>query len=187
MYPLLIFSLLIWAVVIEKVYFLIKFKKDSELVFSKAIPLIKDKKFNEAKGLFHHAHPLIGTPFLTALEDRELATEVKSGRLKRRVIETEVGLRRYLWLLGTISSSAPFIGLFGTVVGIIKSFDSIAQAGKSGFAVVAADLSEALVATAAGIGVAVLAVLLFNYFQTWLKQTSLEFRHRLEDFVDTIQ
>ena len=69
-------------------------------------------------------------------------------------------------LSGTVASSAPFIGLLGTVVGIIKSFESMAIAGTGGFAVVAAGISEALVATALGLGIAIIAVIFYNYFQT---------------------
>ncbi len=58
---------------------------------------------------------------------------------------------------------APFIGLFGTVVGIIKSFHQMAVTGSGGFTVVAAGISEALIATAAGLVVAVLAIVAYNY------------------------
>jgi biopolymer transport protein ExbB len=75
-------------------------------------------------------------------------------------------LRKHLWILGTVASSAPFIGLLGTVVGIIKSFESMAIVGTGGFTVVAAGISEALVATALGLGVAIIALIFYNYFQT---------------------
>src|SRR5262249_51409266 len=68
--------------------------------------------------------------------------------------------------LGTIGSSAPFIGLLGTVVGIIKSFHTMSVAGTGGFSVVAGGISEALVATAAGLVVAIIAVMSYNYLQT---------------------
>jgi biopolymer transport protein ExbB/TolQ len=77
-------------------------------------------------------------------------------------------LKRPLWILGTVASSAPFIGLFGTVVGIIKAFHSMAVMGSGGFAVVAGGISEALVATALGLGVAIIALIFYNYFQVRL-------------------
>jgi biopolymer transport protein ExbB/TolQ len=76
-----------------------------------------------------------------------------------------VELRRRLWILGTVGSSAPFVGLFGTVVGIVRAFEDMAQSGSAGFAVVAAGIAEALVATAAGIVVAVIAVIAYNALQ----------------------
>ena len=69
-------------------------------------------------------------------------------------------------ITGTIASAAPFIGLAGTVVGILRAFNEMARKGAGGFTVVAAGISEALVATAAGIVVAVVAVIAFNALQT---------------------
>ena len=74
-------------------------------------------------------------------------------------------LKRGIWVLGTIGASAPFIGLFGTVIGIIKAFHQMAIMGTGGFAVVAAGISEALIATALGLIVAIIAVIFFNYMQ----------------------
>lgn len=89
--------------------------------------------------------------------------------------ETQV-LKKNLWILGTVASSAPFIGLLGTVVGIIKSFESMAIAGTGGFAVVAAGISEALVATALGLAVAIIALIFYNYFQTRISSVNGLFR-----------
>jgi biopolymer transport protein ExbB/TolQ len=85
-------------------------------------------------------------------------------------------LRKHLWILGTVASSAPFIGLFGTVVGIIKAFESMAVSGTGGFAVVAAGISEALVATALGLAVAIIALVFYNYFQTRIGSLTALFR-----------
>ena len=89
--------------------------------------------------------------------------------------ETQI-LRKHLWILGTVASSAPFIGLLGTVVGIIKSFESMSIAGTGGFAVVAAGISEALVATALGLAVAIIALIFYNYFQTRIASVNGLFR-----------
>jgi biopolymer transport protein ExbB len=77
--------------------------------------------------------------------------------------ETTAELRRGLWMIGTIGSLAPFIGLFGTVVGIMKAFHQIAVEGSGGFEVVAAGISEALIATAVGLGVAIIALAFYNF------------------------
>ena len=69
-------------------------------------------------------------------------------------------------MLGTIASSAPFIGLFGTVIGIIKAFHTMSIAGTGGFSVVASGISEALIATALGLAVGILALIFYNYFQS---------------------
>ena len=177
MAPLLICSFLVWAVTFEKLWFLSKFDQRANQLHLKAAELLRSNKLHEARGLCNSYHPIVGAPYLALMDGGQ-------ERLERRLEESRLGMRRFLWILGTIGSSAPFIGLFGTVVGIIKSFESIARTGKSGFAVVAAGLSEALIATAAGIIVAVIAVVLYNYFQTRLTRTLILFKNRVEDLRD---
>ena len=101
-------------------------------------------------------------------------------------LEQSQGLRRNIWILGTIGSAAPFIGLFGTVVGIMRAFHSMAQAGAGGFAVVAAGISEALVATALGLFVAILAVAVYNYFQVRLGELATTMRVGVTRFIDGV-
>ncbi len=83
-------------------------------------------------------------------------------------------LERNLGVIGTIAVIAPFVGLFGTVLGIIHAFNDIAIQGNSTPAVVAAGVSEALITTAAGLFVAVLSVIAFNYFKTRIKAYNQE-------------
>ena len=104
--------------------------------------------------------------------------------MQRRMNETVAGLKKNMWVLGTIGSSAPFVGLFGTVWGIMGSFSAIGAAGKAGFAVVAASISEALIATAAGILVAVVAVMFYNYLLVKISEISMEFRNGLGDLAE---
>jgi biopolymer transport protein ExbB/TolQ len=99
--------------------------------------------------------------------------------------ETQI-LKKNLWILGTVASSAPFIGLLGTVVGIIKSFESMAIAGTGGFAVVAAGISEALVATALGLAVAIIALIFYNYFQTRISSVNGLFRIQVAKVVENM-
>ena len=83
-------------------------------------------------------------------------------------------LERNLGVIGTIAVIAPFVGLFGTVLGIIHAFNDIAIKGNSTPAVVAAGVGEALVTTAAGLLVAVISVVFFNYFKTRIKAYNQE-------------
>lgn len=95
-------------------------------------------------------------------------------------------LKKNLWMLGTIGSAAPFIGLAGTVVGILQAFGEMARKGAGGFTVVAAGISEALVATAAGIIVAVVAVIAYNAFQTRWSGFVLLIRIQTEEFAEIL-
>jgi biopolymer transport protein ExbB len=101
-------------------------------------------------------------------------------------VEQTQALRRNIWLIGTIGSAAPFIGLFGTVVGIMRAFHHMAETGTGGFAVVASGISEALVATALGLGVAILAVALYNYFQVRLNDLGTTMRVGITRFIDGV-
>jgi len=186
MYPLLFCSLAIWAVIFERFWGIGQFNKQYKRLFVEARKLVKENKVEEAKGLFMGADELISAPYLTLFEEMKADKKSRDEKVSRRLSETQQGLRRYLWVLGTVGSSAPFIGLFGTVVGIIKSFESMAISGKGGFSVVAAGLSEALIATAAGILVAVIAVIFYNYFLSRLGSTNLDFKNKLEDFADLL-
>jgi biopolymer transport protein TolQ len=86
-------------------------------------------------------------------------------RAMRRVQSSEVErMEKYLAFLATTASSGPFIGLFGTVWGIMTSFHSIGSQGAASLAVVAPGISEALIATAAGLAAAIPAVVGYNYF-----------------------
>jgi len=103
-------------------------------------------------------------------------------------IRAELGasLKRGIWIIGTVGSLAPFVGLFGTVVGIIRAFATMSSSGESGFAVVSASLSEALVATAAGLGVAIVALMLFNYLNTRVAHVSATYARASERLVQAL-
>ena len=119
------------------------------------------------------------------------ATEPTAERIaaavERERQRTGLKLRRGLWVLATVGATAPFIGLFGTVVGIMSAFQQMAQTGQGGFAVVAAGISEALITTAAGIAVAVLAVILFIAINTHVQRLTLQLRLLTEEYLELVK
>jgi biopolymer transport protein ExbB len=125
--------------------------------------------------------PLAGRPATAPSADR-LAAAVE--RERQRV---NLRLRRGLWILGTVGATAPFVGLFGTVVGIMNAFHDMAHTGQGGFAVVSAGISEALITTAAGIAVAVLAVVLFNLLNTQVQKLTLQLRLLTEEYLELVR
>ena len=183
MYPLLIMSVVLWTVAIQKIWFLINFKKQSKFFYDEGMRIIQSKRFNEMEWLYKNCPEIIAKPHSAIFEDASSQDEWES-RMQRRLIETTQGLKKNLWMLGTIASSAPFIGLFGTVSGIMGSFKQIGVAGKSGFAVVAGTISEALIATAAGIMVAVFAVIFYNYLQVKVTEVLTDFKNGLGDLTE---
>src|SRR5438445_79955 len=104
-------------------------------------------------------------------------------RARREVIQA---LRAPLWVLGTLGAVMPFVGLFGTVVGILGSFRQISLTGQSGFAVVAPAISEALITTAGGIAVAVEAVILFNVFQARISREAFDLTLRADELTEVV-
>lgn len=168
MYPLLIGFVISVVVVADKLVTLKKFdievKRIEESFQAKKLQL-ELAQFNK----------VVIAPYVAMFDEENPTHDV----VFLSVDKTQKELRSKLWLLGTVTSSAPFIGLFGTVVGIIKSFGSIGEAGKAGFAIVSADLSEALIATAAGIMVAVIALLCYNFLTQRIKDSLFEYKHNL--------
>jgi len=89
--------------------------------------------------------------------------EAYDRTIRKSLISTGDGLRRGLAVLATVGSTAPFVGLVGTVAGIINAFEELAHSQQAGIGMVSGGIAEALVTTAFGIGVAIPAVWLFNY------------------------
>jgi biopolymer transport protein ExbB len=101
--------------------------------------------------------------------------------------QVNLKLRRNLWILGTVGATAPFVGLFGTVVGIMHAFRQMATTGHGGFAVVAAGISEALVTTAGGIAVAIEAVVIYNFLNVHVGRLALELKLLVEEYLELVR
>jgi biopolymer transport protein ExbB len=122
----------------------------------------------------------------TASPARRVYGDVLGPRRRRRAALSNIADERqfeeveacgtYLWILGTIGSSAPFIGLFGTVVGIMRAFHAMRLTGTGGFGVVAGGISEALIATALGIAVGIVSLIFYNYLQNRVEQIDAALR-----------
>jgi len=106
--------------------------------------------------------------------DPAASLELVTSALRDSMSETLVQLKKGLGFLATIGSTSPFIGLFGTVAGIINAFRNIAATGSGGMSVVSGGIAEALVTTALGIFVAIPAVAAFNYFTGKIENFHIE-------------
>lgn len=125
--------------------------------------------------------------FMAALNQQERAAGSPRRAADRGRQRFALWMRRRLWALGTMGALAPFVGLFGTVIGIIRAFRDIAASGAGGFSVVAAGVSEALVATAGGIFVAVLAVVFYNYFSARGARALIEVKLIVDEFLEQLE
>lgn len=109
-------------------------------------------------------------------------------RAMRRASNSEMTqLEKYVPFLATTASAAPFVGLFGTVWGIMKSFIGIKEAGSAGLNVVAPGIAEALIATAVGLAAAIPAVIAFNYFQNKIRLIHTEMDNFSNDFLNIVK
>jgi len=191
MIPLVICSLVGWAVILERVWRFRKLGQDLKEFHLQAMNGLLRQEWDEVKKLCERSGGLPTAELLKIAIDRLGA---KDERLRLNWLEAVGGgrqilnrdVRKNLWMLGTIGSAAPFIGLAGTVVGILQAFGEMARKGAGGFAVVAAGISEALIATAAGIIVAVVAVIAFNAFQTRWSSLVLLVKIQTEEFAEIL-
>lgn len=120
--------------------------------------------------------------------DMQLATLDNLKRAMRKAHQQHISqLGSSLPFLATTGSATPFIGLFGTVWGIMASFHDIGQRGSASLAVVAPGISEALVATAAGLAVAIPAVIAYNHFANKLDGVDNEIEHFSTDFLNLVE
>jgi biopolymer transport protein ExbB len=117
------------------------------------------------------------------LENYKESLESLTSLLSSLIKKEEVLLERFLGILGTLGNTSPFIGLLGTVIGIIKAFQSLSAAGSGGPNVVAAGIAEALVATAAGLTVAIPAVIFYNYYVSRVRQTITDIEATVEQIL----
>ncbi len=110
--------------------------------------------------------------------------EAAHRAVERETLITYSDLKRGIGLLATIATTAPFIGLFGTVVGIINAFRGMAMTGSGGIGAVSAGIAEALVTTALGLFVAIPAAWLFNAFTNSLERFSTEMSNSSSELLD---
>jgi biopolymer transport protein ExbB/biopolymer transport protein TolQ len=112
------------------------------------------------------------------------AVEAAKRNIERETLMTYSDLKKGVAGLATIATTAPFIGLFGTVIGIINAFAGMAKTGSGGIAAVSGGIAEALVTTALGIGVAIPAAWMFNYFTGTLERFQVEMSNSASELVD---
>jgi biopolymer transport protein TolQ len=207
MLVLLLFSVISWSIVIIKVRLFKKVLTDSQDfldVFWSSKKL--SDAYDSAQEYEYSPEATIFSAGFTELQkinkirsrkdansqpetlDMQLATMDNLKRAIRKAESQEVTeMGKYLPFLATTGSATPFIGLFGTVWGIMASFHDIGQRGSASLAVVAPGISEALIATAAGLAVAIPAVIFYNYFANKLTYIDGEMQNFSTDFLNLVE
>ncbi|MFH1092434.1 MAG: protein TolQ [Pseudomonadota bacterium] len=195
MMVLFLFSVLSWSIIIYKSLQLSRARRYSYNfldLFWKSRSLADI--YNESIGfesspvaqIFRVGYQELGRLRKTRAEIR-VATENVQRALRRAAAAEATRLSRTLSFLATTGNTTPFIGLFGTVWGIMTSFHEIGLTGSANLAAVAPGISEALVATAAGLAAAIPAVIAFNHFASRVRVLEAEMTNFVSDFLNIIE
>lgn len=183
MWPLLLCSVVSLAVIFERGWTIVRASRASAHLHRLVLEALESGSYADASALSRRDPSPLGQIFKVILASSQSTPEARERAASRRQAEGMRFLKRFVWLLGTIGSLAPFIGLLGTVVGIMRAFESMAASGSGGFAVVAAGISEALIATAAGLLVGVLSIFAYNAINVRISNLGAQWREWSDDLM----
>jgi biopolymer transport protein ExbB len=171
-YPLIVMSVITIMIIGERLWSLRGLVSGTLQVASSLVGQLQNGDFKGALATAQKQHTTpAGRVFRDVISQQEgESLEYLAEVIEDRRFEEVEALKGSIWILGTVGVSAPFIGLLGTVIGIIKSFHNMSVQGSGGFTIVAGGISEALIATALGLAVAIVAVIFYNYFHTKLER-----------------
>lgn len=171
---LLLCSVIVVATIIERFLRYFKASIDAAGFMERIRNLIHNGQYPEAVKLADTTGGPVSTVVKTAILARDRSTDEIKDTIDRVRLRQSAFLERNLPILGTIGATAPFIGLFGTVIGIWRAFQDIGRAGSAGTSVVATGIAGALQATAGGLLVAIMAVIAYNFFVNWSSRIMVE-------------
>lgn len=183
MWPLAACSVLTLAIVLERAYVYLTVRGRLARLSQSVVQSLKSGDTAAARQLCHTEKPYLADVFLGTL-DAQRTREYAERVTERNRVRMMSYFKKNLWVLGTIASASPFMGLLGTVVGILAAFQNMAEKGAGGFSVVAGGISEALVATAFGLFVAIFAVVAYNVFVNAANNTLSGLKLTLEELLD---
>jgi len=198
-YVLFFMSMLSFGVAIERIYTYIQARKQSKLFAPQVAKALKEGRLKDAIALaakkeYRYSH--LAKVVLAALQEYQYAQESGEKMSKedtvdtvRRAIQrasalTGSDLKKMVSSLATIGATAPFVGLLGTVVGVINAFQGIASTNSGGIGAVSAGIAEALVETALGLLVAIPAVWFYNYLTSKIEYFNVEMDNSSSEMVD---
>jgi biopolymer transport protein ExbB len=185
-YPLTVASIVSLAILFERLWRFRGIDRETRHLTRQTVEALVGRDLAAARELCEKSKTPVAEIYCEAMRWKNIAVEDLERVLATSRQEAASDLKRGLWVVGTIGSLAPYVGLFGTVVGIIRAFQDMAIHGAGGFEVVAAGISEALVATAAGLFVAITALLFFNYLQVRVAAISSTYARSCERFVQAL-
>jgi biopolymer transport protein ExbB len=169
MWVLVVLSLVSISIMIERVIFFFGKRTDIRTLGREILKFLRKDDFEGARSLVEKRNGVAAQVARAALLEAEQGPDAVDEAASSELIIVKSRLERNLAFLGTVGNNAPFIGLFGTVLGIIQAFHDLSLNAQGGASTVMEGISEALVATAIGLLVAIPAVITFNVFQRYIK------------------
>jgi biopolymer transport protein ExbB len=185
-YPLAAGSILSLGILMERILRFRGLETGTRNLTRATIEALVRRDLETVRSLCEKSRLPISSVYLEAMRWKNVALEDLESVLGTSRQELAGDMKRGLWVIGTIGSLAPYVGLFGTVIGIMRAFQEMAAQGAGGFEVVAAGISEALVATAAGLFVAIVALTFFNYLQVRAGNIASTYARSCERFVQAL-
>jgi biopolymer transport protein ExbB len=185
-YPLGLLSVIVFAISFERLWKFRGLEAATRDVTRKLVDHLLQRDLPAARALCEASTTPMSTVFAEGLRWGSYAVEDVQQVLATARQEFVTDLKRGVWFVGTIGSLAPYIGLLGTVIGIIQAFGAIAESGDAGFAVVSEGISEALIATAVGLLIAIIALMLYNYLNTRITAISGTSARASERFIQAL-
>lgn len=186
MWPLLIFSVLTWAIVFERLVLFLTWRSKLLKLLEGTTQFVQQNDFAGAKQFCNTFSKPIASLISPSLDADPNDKEKALSHLDRNRQKMMAIFKKNLWMLGTVASASPFVGLLGTVIGIVRAFHSMAEKGVGGFNVVAAGISEALIATAFGLIVAIIALITYNIFTILSNQTITHIKLGIEELLQEV-
>ena len=196
---LIIMSMISFGVAIERIFTFTQAQKQSKLYAPQVAKHLKDGRLKDAIAIsssktYRYSH--LAKVVLAGLQEYQFQQENAGGLSREELLDTvrrsiqrataltANDLKKGVSALATIGATAPFVGLLGTVVGVINAFTGIASTGSGGIGAVSAGIAEALVETALGLVVAIPAVWFYNYLTSRLEYFNVEMDNSSSELVD---
>jgi biopolymer transport protein ExbB/TolQ len=193
-FTLVIMSVSSLVVMAERVIVFRKTRKDSRTFAAKMGALLAKGDLgtaantNMGKEIGHLGRVISSglTAYRISPSDKDVAVESVARALERQAQREVQSMKRGLGILATVGSTAPFVGLLGTTMGIVNAFQLMAQAGSGGLGTISAGIAEALITTAFGLLVAIPAVMGYNFLQGWVDARSVDISESSNEFLDVV-
>jgi len=171
MYPLLACSIIVLTVIIERILFWITLDKNqNHQLVDEVLELCREGYWEAVKGKTAGSKDYIIKILITGILHRNFSM-IKA--MESAAAEEVKRMRRYMNILDTMITVAPLLGIFGTVIGIILSFEVLGSSGIEHPEAVTAGIAQALITTASGLGIAILTVFPFNYFNSRVENAAI--------------